>query len=890
MSVVGGVVMDGGFRGHLGRAMRITEDGVDDWSPHTIDYTRFKQRLKYFARRRAQIRQILQNSPDATISEQVLFDLLGPKTKFPCKIQYNNNNNTILAKTPLSYSLSMDPQAMRQPPAPLRDDEDGPPDIINIPSTEYMEMTDGVETPEIAFSGSSDMSNNLMNADPRKRRRHQRSVLRRLSISERNEIMLFLDWEMDKAFMFYLTQWQKLSTRLEASAPYNGDGSTSLDFEIGDEILEIISFCTINIVTAQQILIRYDAFARAFEGSPVLEYYMKKVTRRPTSFRKLLHHEEVQAIASAFTENAEGPYVDYFESQRTMFTEILESIVSTESIDSRNGGSCTDALVYSLRRWLLVGLWEDRLGLEPAYLMARGKSLTMEMERLAQWRQQKHDMTASRLRRTLKEKKLTAVQIFNLTLNLLAAFLYCMNYYIVEPSSTMYVNRLGAHDAMSGTLIGMMPLAAFVSSIPYSMWTNRSFRNPFLMSCCMLIFGNLLYSLADLFGVLPVALLGRFVCGLGAPKCIIRRYMADTTPVSLRTSVNAGFGMVVAAGSAMGPAMAIVLNRFDYSLNIWPNNARTVYLNGLTLPGYFMATLWLTFLIIVLATFEEPDRDGLKEQQEMEMNNAIASNISTVSSNNWNDSSREKEEISTIFSGESGVSQEMDADDWADENRPKFLVKIRRFLKLITFPVRLCLGMLFFKVFVIESLVSATSALTKNRYKWQVKQVGTLGLVNGILVIPFSILVGRLSMSYQDHVLMKGLLSMGCFGLFLLIDLSDLVATPTRRYNEGHVLAVSPQRYIIGYFLSYISIQAFEGVIGSTLSKVIPTALASGTVNSGLLATLVDTFGRTCGDLFISTAGFISLRQLMNLLFIPGFTIMLTCLVVVERYKDMLSV
>jgi hypothetical protein len=171
-----------------------------------------------------------------------------------------------------------------------------------------------------------------------------------------------------------------------------------------------------------------------------------------------------------------------------------------------------------------------------------------------------------------------------------------------------------------------------------------------------------------------------------------------------------------------------------------------------------------------------------------------------------------------------------------------------------------------------------------------VDQVGLLGFTNGLLVIPFSILVGKLSLSYQDNVLMKWLVGAGCLGLFLLIDLTDLIATPTDTYNKGHVLAVSPYRYIAGYFLSYMSIQAFEGVIGSTLSKVIPTALASGTINSGLLATLVDTFGRTCGDLFISAAGFVSLRQLMNLLFIPGFTIMFTCLVVIERCRDMLTV
>lgn len=449
----------------------------------------------------------------------------------------------------------------------------------------------------------------------------------------------------------------------------------------------------------------------------------------------------------------------------------------------------------------------------------------------------------------------------------------------------MYVNRLGAYDAMSGTLIGMMPLAAFVSSIPYSMWTNYSFRQPFIMSCCMLIIGNMLYSLADQFGVVWVALVGRFIAGLGAPKCIIRRYMADTTPVSLRTSVNAGFGMVVAAGSAMGPAMAILLNRIEYTLYVRP--VGLVTLNGLTLPGYFMACLWFTFGVIVLLTFEEPHREGLLEQKEMEARGATPFSPSSTS---VSEGSNANDELSSVISCESARGVANISRSWADSNLPRWMIRLGIFFDLITLPVRICLGLLLCKVFVIESLVSSTSALTKNRYGWQVLQVGKLGFSNGVLVIPFSVLVGRLSMTHQDHVLMKWLVSLGCFGMFLLIDLSDLVATPTRRYNAGHVLAVSPKRYILGYFLSYLSIQAFEGVIGSTLSKVIPTALASGTFNSGLLATLVDTFGRTCGDLFISAAGFLSLRQLMNLLFVPGFAIMLTCLVIIERCRDLLSV
>jgi hypothetical protein len=151
-------------------------------------------------------------------------------------------------------------------------------------------------------------------------------------------------------------------------------------------------------------------------------------------------------------------------------------------------------------------------------------------------------------------------------------------------------------------------------------------------------------------------------------------------------------------------------------------------------------------------------------------------------------------------------------------------------------------------------------------------------------------LIGRLSMVYQDHLLMKWLVGIGMLGFFLLIDFSDMMFTETRSYNKDHPLAVSPPRYVFGYFITYLSIQTFEGVIGSTLSKVIPTQLASGTFNSGLLATLVDTFGRACGDNFITLMGLVSIRQIMNLLFVPAFLILTVCMILISRSKDMLAV
>ena len=228
----------------------------------------------------------------------------------------------------------------------------------------------------------------------------------------------------------------------------------------------------------------------------------------------------------------------------------------------------------------------------------------------------------------------------------------------------------------------------------------------------------------------------------------------------------------------------------------------------------------------------------------------------------------------------------------AQQRHQSLWKEFRNVSKHLLFPVRICMGLLFAKVFVIETLVSCTSVLSKNRYGWTIRQVGMLGCANGFFVIPVSIVVGKLSLQYQDRYLMIWLLSVGIAGLCLLVDATDLADTSDapHTFNKNLFWSVGPIRYVMGYFVTYLSIQSFEGIIGSALSKLIPTALAQGTFNSGLLATLVDTFGRSCGDLFISLMGFLNIRQLMNLLFIPGVMILVACLFVVRKYYDVLAV
>ena len=432
---------------------------------------------------------------------------------------------------------------------------------------------------------------------------------------------------------------------------------------------------------------------------------------------------------------------------------------------------------------------------------------------------------------TSSNERPTFKQSVSLSLNILACFLYMMNYYIVEPSSTRYANALGTDDAMSGLLIGVMPWAAILSAFVYSIWSNRCYRSPLLTSGVLLAMGNILYATAYRYESITMALSGRFLTGLGGPRSMNRRYIADTTTMARRTAVNAAFGTATALGAALGPATAIMLNNAEFQFDV--SIYGTVYFNGMTGPGYLMSLLWIAFTITLGLVFEEPTvRSGLEEQcrkeamdlnvqSESQLNNATANNA-TIRSMSIDDAT--KEDSLTNSSNSASIGSQ--------------------FSKLsnnLTVPVKICMFLLFSKMFTVESVISAASMVTKNRYGWAVQQVGTLGTIVGCLTIPISIFIGWVSKHCEDRVLMIWLMSFAALGMGLLVDVTDFVSTETDTFNEGSALAVGPRRYIAGYLLVFCSVQAFDGVVGSVLSKVIPTALASGTWNSGFLATVVGT-------------------------------------------------
>jgi hypothetical protein len=101
----------------------------------------------------------------------------------------------------------------------------------------------------------------------------------------------------------------------------------------------------------------------------------------------------------------------------------------------------------------------------------------------------------------------------SLLLNLVNAFLYMVNTYIIVPTADDYSVSLGAAATVCGIIIGSMAVAQVFSSVYFSAWSNKSYFRPLVFSSIMLLFGNLLYALAYDLNSLTVLLIGRLLCG-----------------------------------------------------------------------------------------------------------------------------------------------------------------------------------------------------------------------------------------------------------------------------------------------------------------------------------------------------------------------------------------
>lgn len=315
--------------------------------------------------------------------------------------------------------------------------------------------------------------------------------------------------------------------------------------------------------------------------------------------------------------------------------------------------------------------------------------------------------------------------------------------------------------------------------------------------------------------------------------------------------------MATALGAALGPGMAILLDRMN-EFEFWLPGLKEQYFNGMTGPGYFMALSWFIYTVCIVFFFGEPTRSGLEELRQREESSGGHTTTDSKKESLLDEvelaaMSGDKKELSLdeVLERQDSLSLDGDEDNYVDDASLNLEEEMSRAdssahdkgysyrycscIRNMTRPVVICMSLIFMKRIALESIVGSTSIITKNRYGWDIKSVGTLHLVNGIIVIPVSVFSGYLSTLYEDRYMSIWFLAITLFGMAFLFDPTDLLDHEgSETYNEGQPMAVGPARYITGSLIAFSGIEACESYVASLMSKVVPSALAQGTFNSGL--------------------------------------------------------
>jgi len=421
----------------------------------------------------------------------------------------------------------------------------------------------------------------------------------RLSTLEQNEFKQLLQTELKKCSTWFQSCFADLQS---ASFEHQEEE------EIG--ILELYGFAVVNICSFRQLIRKYNAQTRMFDGSSFLsegEFEDNLVG----SLEPL--QDRMMSMSSYWTGSDEN-------SDYKARADELETVLDKTSWkqQTRQSPNRRERILQTVRSLFTMGRTHMGVSMEPRFLYSQVRGLKKEMKSLVVWREKMLNTTpednddANSIVGAMDPEN-----VWPLILNLISCFLFMMNNYIIEPSSAYYANALGSSDALSGIMMGMAPWFALVSAVGYSVWTNSSYYHPIVFSGILQVVGNTLYGAALEYRSMEMCLIGRGIAGLGAPRIINRRYIADSTPFAYRTMINAAFAMTTAIGAASGPGAAILLDmvpEFQFTLPIL--GVQTF--NGMTGPGFVMALLWFLYLIAIVVSFKEPNRSGLDELKQRE--------------------------------------------------------------------------------------------------------------------------------------------------------------------------------------------------------------------------------------------------------------------------------
>ena len=487
------------------------------------------------------------------------------------------------------------------------------------------------------------------------------------------------------------------------------------------------------------------------------------------------------------------------------------------------------------------------------------------------------------------------INTVSMVLNLLSAFLYTVNYYIISPTANHYARQLGSDGAYGATLVGGSSFTAIFAAFIYSFWyTRHTFKSALFFSSLCPVVGNLLYSLAISCDhhKMSVAMAGRLLVGFASAEVVNRMIISTCVSFQSMTQASALFVSASAVGMSIGPLLAAILDMTsgrDTDVDLQLGSLGIVF-NNTTTPGFLMAFVWATEMIAVFFFFREPDR------------------INSISNELRKDGSD---------------SPEVGDSSTEVESAPLFSTawnEVKTVSALITNSPSLPITLLLFAYIelVDEVLISSCSMVVRRYFGWHGSTAGFLIASLGALVLPSHFVVERASRYYEERSIMKWsilFILAGLIGILnyqgfvsdtigiIEVEWEDITNNATDGNNSTDPIIVQENRappydwgagvyvYLIFLCAIFMGTIVLEGVDTSLMSKVTPAKLNDTFINCGLLATLVGTVGRVMGDGLITVSALIDylvFTDFLNDTFFPMIPFALLGYWAVRRYFEQL--
>uniref|UniRef100_A0A7S2RUV3 Major facilitator superfamily (MFS) profile domain-containing protein n=2 Tax=Sar TaxID=2698737 RepID=A0A7S2RUV3_9STRA len=211
---------------------------------------------------------------------------------------------------------------------------------------------------------------------------------------------------------------------------------------------------------------------------------------------------------------------------------------------------------------------------------------------------------------------------WNLFLVRLYTFLLGVSMTIVFTTATSYTDFVGVQSAVfPGLMIGLVPLASGLSSVPWGWVMNRfGFKTAFIAALACGGLGSVLYALAGVAQSPSLMLVGRLLLGVAGPDNLYVEHHALTLGKQVKSVEMNTTWAVATLGFGFGPLLSAGISWMFGNLG-----TASATFNTMTIPGWTSAILYGIAVLMYIGTFTCPNLEVQKEFKLMSLRRAATS-------------------------------------------------------------------------------------------------------------------------------------------------------------------------------------------------------------------------------------------------------------------------